>query len=56
VFACPQCERPLYEVEEGGAARFRCDRGHTCAPDALCPGLAADLEGILPDLVGALID
>ncbi len=56
VLACPQCESPLYEVDEGGAERFRCDRGHAYAPDALCPGLVTDLESVLPELVGALID
>jgi hypothetical protein len=56
VLACPQCAAPLYEVEQGDALRFRCADGHAYAPDELCPGIADDLEGLLPELVGALTD
>lgn len=54
VLACPQCANVLYEVEEGGAARFRCAYGHAYAPDELFPKIAEDLEGLLPDVVDAL--
>lgn len=53
VLACPQCECPLNEVEEG--ARFRCANGHGYRPEELCPGIADDLEGLLPALVDALM-
>jgi len=56
VLACPQCENPLYEVEKAGDLRFRCAAGHAFAPDEICPGVADDLEGLLPELVGALTD
>jgi hypothetical protein len=53
VLACPQCAEPLYEVEEG--PRFHCVNGHGYRPEELCPGIANDLEGLLPALVDALI-
>ncbi len=56
VLTCPQCAEPLYEVEQGGALPFRCASGHAYAPDALCPGIADDLQGLLLELVGALTD
>lgn len=54
VLACPQCEIPLYEVEEAGSPRFCCAAGHNFTPDEVCPGIAGDLEAVLPELIDAL--
>lgn len=54
VLACPNCGSALYEVREGGALPFRCAHGHGYAPDEMCPGIADDLQGVLPDVVDAL--
>lgn len=32
---CPACDGPLFEVEQPGSARFRCEVGHAYNPDAL---------------------
>ncbi len=56
VLACPQCAASLYEVEQDDAVRFRCADGHSYEPNELCPGIADDLEGLLPELVDALTD
>jgi uncharacterized protein YbaR (Trm112 family) len=56
VLACPQCTGPLYEVEQDGALRFCCADGHAFEPNELCPGIADDLEGLLPELVEVLTD
>jgi uncharacterized protein YbaR (Trm112 family) len=56
VLACPQCESPLYEIEEAGSPRFCCAAGHNYAPDEVCPGIADDLEALLPELIDALRD
>jgi hypothetical protein len=52
VLACPQCAEPLYEAEHG--AGLRCVNGHAYRPDELCPGIAEDLQDLLPTLVDAL--
>ncbi len=54
VLVCPQCAGALYEAREGGVLRFRCAQGHGYAPEEICPGIADDLQGLLPDVVGAL--
>ena len=56
VLACPKCASVLYETVEGGAPRFRCVHGHAYKPDELVPKIAEDLEGLLPDVIGALTE
>ncbi len=35
VFTCPECHGTLYELQEGGLVRFRCQTGHAFSQDTL---------------------
>jgi len=56
VLACPKCATVLYENEDAGAPQLLCARGHGYAPEELFPGIAEDLQSVLPELVDALTE
>jgi len=56
VLACPKCATVLFENGDGGAPQLLCAHGHGYAPEELIPGIAEDLQGLLPELVEALAD
>ncbi|MEJ2378904.1 MAG: hypothetical protein P8Y53_00590 [Pseudolabrys sp.] len=54
VLGCPTCGSALYELGERDGSRFRCPHGHGYTPEEICPGIAYDLQDLLPDVVDAL--
>lgn len=45
--SCPQCGGVLNEVQEEGAARFRCQIGHAFSPESLLAAQSEELERAL---------
>ena len=56
VLACPKCATVLYENEDSAALQLHCVYGHCYAPEELIPGIAEDLQGVLPELVDVLAE
>lgn len=56
LLACPKCATVLYEHDDAGAPQLLCAYGHGYAPEELIPGIAEDLQGVLPELVDALAE
>jgi two-component system, chemotaxis family, protein-glutamate methylesterase/glutaminase len=54
VFSCPDCRGVLWEVKEGGMARYRCRVGHSYSPDSLMTAKSEELEGALWSALRAL--
>ena len=40
LYTCPHCRGPLWEIDDGGLLRFRCQVGHAFTSDALMAGQA----------------
>jgi two-component system, chemotaxis family, protein-glutamate methylesterase/glutaminase len=45
--SCPECNGPLFEVKEGGIARFQCFVGHAYSPESLSEEHTEALERAL---------
>jgi two-component system chemotaxis response regulator CheB len=54
IFTCPDCNGTLWEVEEGGLARFRYRVGHAFSPEAMRDGYTDSIEGALWSVVRIL--
>ncbi len=46
-FSCPECQGPLWEVEEGELARYRCRVGHAYSEDSLIIEQGSAVEAAL---------
>jgi two-component system chemotaxis response regulator CheB len=55
-FVCPDCGGALWEVEEGGLARYRCFTGHGYTPDTLLAAQNGKLEHALWSAVRVLME
>ncbi len=47
IFACPDCDGILWEVQDGGLLRYRCYVGHAWSPESLLSHQSEALEGAL---------
>jgi two-component system chemotaxis response regulator CheB len=47
IFACPECDGVLWEVQDGRLVRFRCHVGHAWSPESLLSHQSEALEGAL---------
>jgi two-component system, chemotaxis family, protein-glutamate methylesterase/glutaminase len=47
IFACPDCDGVLWEIQDGGLVRFRCHVGHAWSPESLLSQQSEALEGAL---------
>ncbi len=47
VFACPECDGVLWEIEDGDLVRYRCRVGHSYSSESLVTAKAEALEGAL---------
>jgi two-component system chemotaxis response regulator CheB len=54
VFTCPDCGGTLWELDEGGALRFRCRTGHAYGPASMLAAYDEKLESILWASIRAL--
>jgi two-component system chemotaxis response regulator CheB len=53
-FTCPDCQGTLFEIDEGGAVRFRCRVGHAYSADAMDKAQAEAAERALWSALRAL--
>jgi two-component system, chemotaxis family, protein-glutamate methylesterase/glutaminase len=53
-FTCPECNGPLWEIEEGGVARYQCRVGHGFSEDALVVEQGGAVEAALWSALEAL--
>ena len=53
-FTCPECHGPLWEVESGGVARYRCRVGHAYSEDAMIIEQGSAVEAALWSALEAL--
>jgi two-component system chemotaxis response regulator CheB len=53
-FTCPECQGPLWQVEEGNLARYRCRVGHGYSEDALLIEQGSAVEAALWSALEAL--
>ncbi|GAC1547337.1 MAG: chemotaxis protein CheB [Candidatus Velthaea sp.] len=56
LFACPSCHGVLWQLENGGAVRFRCSMGHTYSSNALFTRQEETLEAALSTALRALVE
>jgi len=55
-YVCPECGGPLWQLDEGGALRFRCHVGHSYSPELLLVDKSEELETALWSAVRTLIE
>lgn len=46
-FSCPECQGPLWQIEDGDALRFRCHIGHALSSEAMQAAQGEDIENTL---------
>ncbi|MBB5222837.1 two-component system chemotaxis response regulator CheB [Amaricoccus macauensis] len=52
-FTCPECQGPLWEIDDPAVLRFRCHVGHAFTADAMLEAQAGEAETILWKLLRA---
>jgi two-component system, chemotaxis family, protein-glutamate methylesterase/glutaminase len=50
-FTCPECQGPLWEIEEGKLLRYRCHAGHALTAEAMISAQATEAENTLERLL-----
>ncbi len=53
VFTCPECQGPLWEIEDGEMLRYRCHTGHAFTADAMMEAQAEEVDQKLWSLLRA---
>jgi two-component system, chemotaxis family, protein-glutamate methylesterase/glutaminase len=50
-FTCPECQGPLWEIEEGRLVRYRCHAGHALTAEAMLSAQATEAENMIERLL-----
>src|SRR5262249_31885004 len=46
-YTCPECNGPLWEIQDGDLVRYRCRVGHAFTQDSMLEGLTTNVEDAL---------
>lgn len=46
-FTCPECKGPMWQIEDGGMARYRCRVGHAYTAETMLAAQTEDVEAAL---------
>lgn len=50
-FTCPECQGPLWEIEEGRLLRYRCHAGHALTAEAMLSAQGTEAENMIERLL-----